>query len=530
MLLLITAFLHSLRQSRGEVELAETCSFDAPDAALLQPGACSTNVEPSSLLQRSILQVAKLPPRQHTSESHGSAVASVNPLSLLEGEVPVVHGVAGNEVTNSTWNSSNFHMSLHLLSRFCEQVSSAMDRLTRVVIENTAQFTPQVDLAYGKEWIILSALVISLMLVDSKVLVKLPDTQRNNVYILVVQLVFWSAYAACFTFRHGAEKGLMWFHGYLMDWMLSIDSLFIFYSTFRRFRTPRCLRKSALTSALCSAAACRVALFFILQPLSTCWDMARPLIAGGLIAFGIRAGFAAESRNVPSKGMLKVLRWILGSRYDSPEAYDVLDNSLTISYQGKHFVTFLFFVVLSMESMDMSLMASVISAKVMQVPDLFIGCSSSVAAIFGLRAFFLISQDYMDYLVDLKYAICAIYIFTGCIVMQQRWVVMDVPFLFLVNAVVFALCMIAFVVCQTRNLHGSEDLWFGVFEGSEFGVSPVAAKFSLGKDLDSVKLGTFATNAMFPELGEIKAVGAKSQKANLYAHGIDCKNPWENSS
>lgn len=420
------------------------------DAIVASGSASSTPGDPASDVR----------PQQPPAASNDAIVAKVSALSTLGSGGPSVRRNATGEATASPTGGSTRQLAL-VFFRLCQRLRSSLATFAIRVLEST----PLADPVYGHDWACLGVLASALMLVDSKLLRDLKDTRRNNFLILMVQLLCWSTYAAYFTCRHGGRKGLMWVHGYLMDWMLSIDSLFLFYAVFRKFRTPRELRYRTLTSGLCSASFCRIALFFLLQQLSLRLDMARPLTAVGLILFGVRAGLAADGCADPCQRTTKVLRWILGSRYGSPEVYDVMgDNSFTFTYRGKSFVTFFFFVVVAMELLDFSLMVSVASAKVMQVPDLFIGCSSSVAAMFGLRAFFLLSQDYIGYLVDLKYAVCAIYVFTGCVVMQQRWVVMDVPLLLLMNALVFVACMVAFVAWQTKKPHGAEDLCFGVFE------------------------------------------------------------------
>merc|ERR1719375_3017120 len=82
----------------------------------------------------------------------------------------------------------------------------------------------------------------------------------------------------------------------------------------------------------------------------------------------------------------------------------------------------LLFVVLCLEFTDIMFAIDSSSAKIAQIDDQFIAYSSSILAIFGLRAMFFIIKDLVDYFELLKYGLCFILVFIGVELMLSQWI------------------------------------------------------------------------------------------------------------
>merc|ERR1719161_1307177 len=79
-------------------------------------------------------------------------------------------------------------------------------------------------------------------------------------------------------------------------------------------------------------------------------------------------------------------------------------------------------VVLCLEMTDIVFAVDSVSAKVAQIPDQFVAYSSSVFAMFGLRALFFIIEDLVNQLWFLKYGLCFILCFIGAELMAADFV------------------------------------------------------------------------------------------------------------
>merc|ERR1719258_570678 len=80
---------------------------------------------------------------------------------------------------------------------------------------------------------------------------------------------------------------------------------------------------------------------------------------------------------------------------------------------GELRATLLVPVVFCLEVTDILFAVDSVSAKVAQIPDYYIAYSSSVLAMFGLRAMFFIIRDLVDLFEMLKYGLCFILVFIG---------------------------------------------------------------------------------------------------------------------
>merc|ERR1719384_1562723 len=80
--------------------------------------------------------------------------------------------------------------------------------------------------------------------------------------------VFWLLCAAAFgvyvRFARGADDAFDWGTGYLLEWMLSVDNLFVFRTIFVAFKTPETQKHKPLFWGIVGAVIFRM-LFFVVE-------------------------------------------------------------------------------------------------------------------------------------------------------------------------------------------------------------------------------------------------------------------------
>merc|ERR1719213_1324179 len=103
-------------------------------------------------------------------------------------------------------------------------------------------------------------------------------------------------------------------------------------------------------------------------------------------------------------------------------------------------VSMLLPVIVCLELTDILFAVDSVSAKVGQIPDQFVAYSSSVFAIFGLRAVFFILEDLVNKLRFLKYGLCFILVFIGIELMLAEFIELPATVVCLVLCVVFVVC------------------------------------------------------------------------------------------
>merc|ERR1719492_481329 len=80
-----------------------------------------------------------------------------------------------------------------------------------------------------KEWLILGSTCTILSSIDLLILQRLPDTFAVH----IATLIFWVCMALAFCmmlwYRTTQTMALDWFTGYVLEWILSMDNLFVFH-------------------------------------------------------------------------------------------------------------------------------------------------------------------------------------------------------------------------------------------------------------------------------------------------------------
>lgn len=299
--------------------------------------------------------------------------------------------------------------------------------------------------ASGSEWIVLMVTVTVLLLFDMFVLRRLPDTFWNHVGVLMFWILTGVGYNAYYWVRYGASDGLSFATGYFLEWLLSMDNLFVFHLIFRFYKTPAPLLHKALFFGIFGAVAFRILFFMALGSLLNVVHWIRFVFGAFLIYSGVQALYDEEDDEDASETyMVSMLRSCLGSRLK--EDYDEQNHQLFVWEDGKLKATLLVMVIACLEVTDILFAVDSVSAKVAQIPNQYTAYSSSVMAIFGLRAMFFIIKDLVDYFSLLKYGLCIILAFIGLELMASDWVHLSSCTVCLVIVAVFATSMMGSVV------------------------------------------------------------------------------------
>merc|ERR1740121_78174 len=110
--------------------------------------------------------------------------------------------------------------------------------------------------------------------------------------------------------------------------------------------------------------------------------------------------------------------------------------------KGHWQVTLLVVVVACLEFSDVVFALDSVSAKVAQIPDQYIAFSSSVLAMYGLRAMFFILSDLVDMFDLLKYGLGIILAFIGAELMFGHWFSINAKLECVIILGIFVACIV----------------------------------------------------------------------------------------
>jgi len=304
-------------------------------------------------------------------------------------------------------------------------------------------------------WITFSIVFAVLIFFDNFVL------HRSNKALSLGQAalytLFWVLCAAGFCgyifYTRNYAQAFNWASGYLLEWMLSFDNIFVFHLIFKIYGTPDELKHKPLFWGICGAVFFRLIFLFVGEYMLHSLVWAHILFGGFLIYTGIQGVLADDEEDDPSQNWLVQFlsrRLPFVSYYDAQGAFfvkvpvdaasqpllpaeNIRASSSTEEGEEQGYgtidfaavrrqhpdirtetrATLLFLVVICLEVSDILFAVDSVSAIVAQVPDLFLAYTSAVFAMLGLRAMFFIVDELVQLFQFLKYGVAAILVFIG---------------------------------------------------------------------------------------------------------------------
>eukprot|EP00933_Yihiella_yeosuensis_P075780 TRINITY_DN852_c0_g3_i2.p1 TRINITY_DN852_c0_g3~~TRINITY_DN852_c0_g3_i2.p1 ORF type:complete len:482 (-),score=107.91 TRINITY_DN852_c0_g3_i2:359-1690(-) len=295
-------------------------------------------------------------------------------------------------------------------------------------------------------------------------------TQQLTLQKALLYTLFWIFTACCFCgfIYHvkGSEQAWMWMSGYMLEWMLSFDNLFVFHLIFSVYGTPEHLKHRPLYIGICGAVFFRLVFLFIGEYLMHALVFMHLIFGSFLIWTGYQTLVADDDDEDPTENA--VVQWLQKSMpfidmYDKSGAFFVKvpvnkEGELDLASAGDNLITpkpievepadeekpnygsvdfakvetrsktqmkhnqvkewqtratMLFLVVCCLEISDVVFAVDSVSAIVAQVPDLYLAYTSAVFAMLGLRATFFIIDVLVHMFTLLKYGVSVVLMFIG---------------------------------------------------------------------------------------------------------------------
>jgi tellurite resistance protein TerC len=310
-------------------------------------------------------------------------------------------------------------------------------------------------------WVIFTSVFLVLITFDNVILHRNP--QALTVTRAIFYTLFWICMACCFcgwvAWWYNPASAYMWMSGYMLEWMLSFDNLFVFHLIFSVYGCPDNLKHRPLYLGIMGAVVFRLAFIFIGEYLMHAMAIMHFVFGSFLVYTGIKTVSADEDDEDPSQQPL--VMWLQSripfvSVYDKngcffvkcpvkdngehnipeeamvipePEETDRLVNEdgeeskkvaivdfASLANHGTKFqtrATMLFLVVVCLEVSDILFAVDSVSAIVAQVNDLFLAYTSAVFAMLGLRATFFIIDVLVQLFSLLKYGVAIVLVFIG---------------------------------------------------------------------------------------------------------------------
>jgi len=244
----------------------------------------------------------------------------------------------------------------------------------------------------------------------------------------------------------GAQRGLEYFTGYVIEKALSVDNLFVFLVIFRGFQVDERVQHRLLEWGIIGALVMRGIMIATGAALVSRFSWVLQVFGVFLIYSGLHMLMKRDKavhyeRNPIFRFASTHLRVTQGYRRDN----------FFVREGGKLFATPLILVLLIVEITDVTLAVDSIPAIFGITRDAFIVYSSNVFAILGLRAMYFLLADILDYFRYLGIGLAVVLLFIGVKMVAEPWWHVSVKLSLAVVAGVLLLTMLISLLAGPRK-------------------------------------------------------------------------------
>ena len=261
---------------------------------------------------------------------------------------------------------------------------------------------------------------------------------------------FWIALALLFCAGiysfYGHQKALEFLTGYLIEYSLSIDNLFVFLLFFRYFSVPIEYEQKALIWGIIIALIMRGIFIFAGIALINEFHWIIYIFGVFLLFTAIQLARGKEQEVHPENNiMIKLLRMFM------PVTHEYSENKFFTVIKNKRYATPLIVVILALGTTDVFFAVDSIPAVFAVTTDPFIVFTSNVFAVLGLRSLFFAISGLMKLFHFLHYGLAVILGFVGIKMLIADFYKINIGVSLAVIASVIALSVIASLIWPKKQ-------------------------------------------------------------------------------
>ncbi len=258
-------------------------------------------------------------------------------------------------------------------------------------------------------WILFTAGVVALLLFDLLVLRK--NRPEFTLRQALGATLFWILLSAGFGLwvwqRGGPARGLEFFTGYLIEYALSMDNIFIFVLVFASFQVGPREQHRLLFWGVLGAMIMRGLMVGAGTALLDRFAWVTYLFGAYIFYAGVAMLFPKKEKSLEENGIVRLARRFLPLSAESrPAGFVTREN-------GRLKFTVLFLVLVVIELTDLIFALDSVPAVFGVTRDPFIVYTSNICAILGLRSLYFLLAGAMRHLAYLHFGLAAVLVFIG---------------------------------------------------------------------------------------------------------------------
>ncbi len=328
-----------------------------------------------------------------------------------------------------------------------------LSTLTSATASLLAQAPPQLGVSDVQiwHWLAFGAFVVVVLVLDLFVFHR--DSHEPTLRESALWTVIWCSLALAFNglvwWWRGSEIAIQFLTGYLVEWSLSMDNVFVFAVVFSFFGVPLKYQYRVLFWGILGAVVMRLIFIVLGAALIERFDWVMPIFGAFLVYTAFKLATHGDSDVNPDKNiLLRIARKLFPvAKQTHGEKFFVVEN-------GKRCITPLFLVLLVVESTDVLFAVDSVPAIFGITQDAFTVFTSNIFAILGLRALYFLLAGVMDMFRYLNYGLSAVLAFVGFKMLGDWWTghhMFDPAVSLLIILSLLAVSIIASLIANRRD-------------------------------------------------------------------------------
>ena len=264
--------------------------------------------------------------------------------------------------------------------------------------------------------------------------------------MLVVGLAM--AFNAGVWYLLGPQKALEFLGGYLIEFSLSIDNLFVFIMIFTAFGLSEHAQHRTLNYGIIGAIVMRFIFIFFGLKIIERFEWVLSVFGVLLIVSGLKMFAKRKEGKDPSDS--KVIRALRKCIRMTP---DYVGDKFFVKLEGKVHATPLFAVLVLVECSDVMFAIDSVPAIFSITTDLLIVYTSNVFAILGLRQLYFVLRHLYDRFRYIKYGVAVILVFVGvklCVLFFDKHIPTEISIGFIAGALALSV-IVSLIISGIKN-------------------------------------------------------------------------------
>lgn len=277
------------------------------------------------------------------------------------------------------------------------------------------------------EWVVTVALTITVLLFDVLVIARRPHepTMAECTFALSVYVLLAVAFGTWVWVGHGQRFGMQFFAGWLTEYSLSVDNLFIFVIVVASFNVPKRYQQEVLFLGIALALVFRGVVITLggvaVQRVS--WTFY--LFSVFLIVIAVRLALGSGHDEEVKRDNLVVR--LARTYLKTTDEWDGL--KLYLKDGGNRVMTPMFLVVLALATTDLVFAVDSIPAVYGLTREPYLVLTANIFALMGLRQLYFLLGGMLNRLTYLSRGLAVILMFIGVKLMLQALRQNDLPFI-----------------------------------------------------------------------------------------------------